>query len=145
MAWESCSVALKRCLTRRTLSLILPLVPSDPGFEEKASSVMKSRKDITYETLKPYTVILQDSSAKTVVAYSVRWEYPAPKSPTLTGIWDRNFTQSTRLLDGGKRKTNPSDDKGGPTIDPGDFMLLTPRSYIGSETPTTSEIADTQY
>src|SRR5258707_12850332 len=27
MAWESCSVALKRCLTRRTLSLILPLVP----------------------------------------------------------------------------------------------------------------------
>src|SRR5258708_245630 len=27
MAWESCSVALKRCLTRRTLSLVLRLVP----------------------------------------------------------------------------------------------------------------------
>src|SRR5260370_36681814 len=27
MAWESCSVALTRCLTRRTLSLVLRLVP----------------------------------------------------------------------------------------------------------------------
>ncbi len=111
--------------------------PANPGFEEKAASVLNGRHDFTYESLKPYSVILQNNSHKAVVAYSVRWEYPAPKGQI--GIWDQSFGQGSRLLDGGKRKTNPSDDKRGLTIDPGEWKLITPKSYIGSESKVTSE------
>jgi hypothetical protein len=111
--------------------------PADPGFEEKAASVLNGRKDFTFETLKPYSVILQNTSQKTVVAYSLRWEYPAPKGQI--GIWDRSFGQGSRLLDGGKRKTNGADDKRGPTIGPGEWKLITPKSYIGTESRVTSD------
>ena len=66
------------------------------------------------------------------MAYSLRWEYPAPKGQI--GTWDQSIGQGSRLLDGGKRKTNPSDDKRGPTIDPGEWKLITPKSYIGNDT-----------
>jgi hypothetical protein len=103
--------------------------PMDPGFEEKAASLLKDRQYFAYGMLKPYAVILENTSQKTVVAYALRWEYPAPKGQI--GIWDRNFSQGTRLLDGGKRRTNASDDEMGPTIDPGQFKLITPESFIG--------------
>ncbi len=111
--------------------------PTDPTFEEKARSVLKGRKDFTYETLKAYSVILENKTQKTVVAYSLRWEYPAPKGQI--GIWDQSFGQGSRLLDGTKRKTNALDDKRGPTIDPGEWKLITPKSYIGSESRVTSD------
>jgi hypothetical protein len=111
--------------------------PADPGFEEKATSALNGRKDFNFETLKPYSVILHNTSQKTVVAYSLRWEYPAPKGQI--GIWDQSFGQGSRLLDGGKRKTNALDDKRGPTIDPGEWKLVTPKSYIGAESRVTSD------
>jgi hypothetical protein len=111
--------------------------PADPSFEEKAGSVLKDRKDFTYETLKSYSIILQNMTRKTVVAYSIRWEYPAPNGRI--GTWDQSFGQSSGLLDGHKRKTNPSDDKEGLTIAPGEWKLITPKSYIGSESRVTSE------
>lgn len=119
--------------------------PADPSFEEKAASALNGRKDFTYETLKPYSVILQNRSQKTVVAYSIRWEYPAPKGQI--GIWDQSFGEGSRLLDGGRRKTNPSEDKKGLTIDPGESKLITPMSYIGSESRVTpdAQAADPGY
>lgn len=99
--------------------------------------MLKDRKDFTYETLKSYSVILQNTTEKTVVAYALRWEYPAPKGQI--GIWNQSFGQSSRLLDGSKRKTNPSEDKRGLTIDPGEWKLVTPKSYIGSDSSVTSE------
>src|SRR6266436_3128693 len=42
--------------------------PADLGFEEKAASVLNGRNDFTYESLKPYSVILQNNSHKAVVA-----------------------------------------------------------------------------
>jgi hypothetical protein len=112
--------------------------PADSGFEQKAASALNGRKDFSYETLKPYSVILHNASRKTVVAYSLRWEYPAPKGQI--GIWDQSFGQGTRLLDGGKRKTNAAEDRRGPTIEPGEWRLITPKSYIGSETRVTPDV-----
>jgi len=119
--------------------------PAESGFEEKAATMLNGRKDFTYETLKPYSVILHNTSQKTVVAYSLRWEYPAPKGQI--GIWDQSFGQGSRLLDGGKRKTNAAEDKRGPTIDAGEWKLITPRSYIGSESRVTPDVmaADAGY
>jgi hypothetical protein len=111
--------------------------PADPSFEEKAGSMLKDRKDFTYETLKPYSVILENTTRKTVVAYALRWEYPAPKGQV--GTWDRCFGQPSGLLDGTKRKTDPSDDKRGLSIAPGEWKLITPESYIGRESRVTSE------
>jgi hypothetical protein len=111
--------------------------PADPGFEDIAGSVLKGRNDFTYESLKPYSVALQNKTHRTVVAYSIRWEYPAPNGKT--GIWDQSFGQPSGLLDGTKRKTDPSVDKGGLTIAPGEWKLITPKSYIGSESRVTSE------
>jgi hypothetical protein len=111
--------------------------PADPGFEEMASAALKGRRDIVYETFKPYSVILQNKTEKTVVAYVVRLEFNSANGKLVS--WQRYFGQVTALLDGNKRKSNPEADRAGPTIPPNAWKIVTPESYIGSESRVTSE------
>jgi hypothetical protein len=145
---------------------LLLVGPSDPRFNGMANAVLQGRSDPSYEILKPYSVILQNNSTKTLVAYAISWDCVEPDG-TVTGL-DKSVMQVSALLDGDRPQTDPEEkgqiqqaefavgkrtdsenlfaDNG--AIEPGDFKIVTVESglesLIGTKRPALREAFDGQ-
>jgi hypothetical protein len=48
--------------------------PSDPAFNNKVSSLFRGEQNALIESLKPFSVLLNNTSDKSIVAYQLKWE-----------------------------------------------------------------------
>lgn len=129
---------------------LLLIGPSDPRFDGMANAVLQGQNDPSYEILKPYSVILQNNTTKTLVAYAITWDCVEPDG-TVTGL-NKRIMQVSALLDGNLPQTDPEEkgqinsiefgvgkktdsesffaDDG--ALEPGDFKIVTVESGLES-------------
>ena len=49
--------------------------PSDPSFDERIRRELKDKSDEVIEAIRPYSVFLENTTGRTVVAYVVQWRF----------------------------------------------------------------------
>ena len=98
------------------LKIISPL---DPSFDGLVASYLKGEERPDLEDLKPFSVLVQNTSAKSVVAYVLKWELVRTDGRSITNF--TAYAQPGVLM--GNLSTNPQADAGH-IIKPGRMRLF---------------------
>lgn len=96
---------------------------SDPSYNRRISEMLNGREDNMVETLKPWGVFLVNNSAKSIVAYAVKWELIRPDG-TKTAQVSSNANPRA-LMDGGEPGTEEVSRTMGAAIKPGSYRFIT--------------------
>ena len=78
------------------------VAPSDSSFESELQHLNFDKKP-EMSTLKPFSVILRNSSSRSVVAFAIKWVVSDASGKVLTRSF--NYIEPSGLLDGGREKT----------------------------------------
>lgn len=108
---------------------------NDPLFPSMANAILNGRDDLLYNTFQPYSVVLWNKTGKTVVEYCLRWEFTKPDGKRVA--WDMSYGDTMGLLDGSTPKAGASVGKLNAVIRPGEWMVVTPKSHLGRNSPIT--------
>jgi hypothetical protein len=73
--------------------------PSDPSFNDKASSLFNGKQSAFSESLKPFSVLLTNTSDKSIVAYILKWEMVRADGTVFTR--ETGGANPAALMDGG--------------------------------------------
>ena len=76
--------------------------PNDSSFESELRHLNFDKKP-EMSTLKPFSVILRNSSSRSVVAFAIKWVVSDASGKVLTRSF--NYIEPSGLLDGGREKT----------------------------------------
>lgn len=119
------------------------LSSQDHDFERLLTTVLGNETTPETDSLKPYTVVLRNNSTKTLVAYSLRWEYTNPEGRRIHV--DYSDGEITRLLDGATRKPTTEYSKAGPTLEPHSFVIVTPSMALKTNSGSRERASDPAY
>lgn len=103
---------------------------NDPLFPSMANAILNGRDDLIYNTFQPYSVVLWNKTGKTVVEYCLRWEFTNPDGKRVA--WTMSYGATRGLLDGSAPKAGALIGKLSSIIRPNEWMIVTPKSNIGS-------------
>lgn len=109
--------------------------PTSADFQQMADNVLQGRTDYVFEQLRPYSVILQNTTQKIIVGYALRWEYLGPNGKRIPV--DKTIGQVKALRDGLFPKSKSTYGMTA-VIAPGSWRIVTPQSVVGSDTAVTS-------
>jgi hypothetical protein len=115
----------------------------DPGFGRLLKSLPGDETTPELDALRPYSVILQNKSLQTVVAYVLRWEYTNLDGKRIH--MDLSDGEITRLMDGPTRKVPTEYDENGPALDPHSWVLATPSTVLKTSSGARDRANDPNY
>jgi hypothetical protein len=110
------------------------LCPGQPGFEAGVDLAVRGRRSNFVSEIKDVSVVLQSTAAKTIVGYSINWEYKSVDGKTLTRgvVRDEPAALLNPGLRGGIENTDHST---GCSIEPGGALLVSVFAGVGRSEP----------
>lgn len=64
------------------------IAPSNPSFDELLTTQLRGRQNAVVEALRPFSILLRNTSKRTVIAFSLKWELMRPDGKILTQTRD---------------------------------------------------------
>lgn len=105
--------------------------PSDPSFKDKVSSFLKGRAHPLLEAMKPYSVLLSNTSDKAIVAYKLKWECLKVDGQIIVKQIEQGNPGA--LMDGGGPGLEYLSTTQGNAIKPGSTRFIAPSFSLGED------------
>jgi hypothetical protein len=120
------------------------LCPGHPGFEAGVDLALRRKRSKFVNETMNVSVVLQNTAAKTIIGYSVNWEYKSAGGKTFTRgvVRDDPAALLNTELGGGTGGTDPSTSW---SIEPGGALLVSVFTGVGKSEPDVTRWWRTEY
>jgi hypothetical protein len=102
--------------------------PSDPSFDERLRRELKGESNEVVDTLKPFSVFLENKGARTVVAYLIQWCFTKPDGSN--EYYRKGVVNPQALMDG--ENVSPDLRRQSGQVEPDSAIFLSLLSTAGS-------------
>lgn len=120
------------------------LCPGQPGFEDGVDLAVRGKRSKFVNETKNVSVVLQSTAVRTIIGYSVNWEYKSADGKTFTRGVVRDDPAALLNTEQGGGTRNPDTSTSG-LIEPGGALLVSVFSGIGKSEPDVTRWWRTEY